>query len=87
MTRRAVDNFIGRGVVSDEFRARFISWKMTLEDITAVDSDLDGQDVNAIVIALMSSQGFPSFSEEIGKYIDLRYRGGPPAGDNLPISV
>lgn len=87
MTRRAVENFIGKAVVSDEFRQKLMAWEMTREGIAAVNPDLDLQDVNAIVIALMSSQGFPSFSKEIGKYIDRRYSSGLPAGDNLPISV
>lgn len=87
MTERAVNDFIGKAVISDKFRNMFLSGQMTREEIAAINTDLDPQDINAIVIALMSSQGFPSFSQEIGKYIDRRYSSGRPAGDNLPISV
>lgn len=88
MTRRAVENFIGRGVISDEFRIKFISGQMSREEITAVDPDLDVQDVNAIVFALLNTPGdFPGFSAEIGKYLDRRYRGPGSAGDDLPISI
>ena len=64
---------------------------MTRKEIAAVDPNLDTRDVNAIVMALLSTPGdFPSFRAGIDNYIDRRYRhAGPPglSGDNLPISV
>jgi len=95
MTEKAVNEFIGRAVVSDEFRKKLLGLKMTREEITAVDPDLDSQDVNAIftTLLLIDPVDLSSFSAGIGNYIDRRYRNaGPsglsgPSGDDLPISV
>lgn len=86
MTIKAVNKFVGRGVISDEFQEKLIGRRMTREDIAAVSPDLDPQDVNAIVLALMSADSFPRFSSEMDLYINRRYGPGP-AGDDLPISV
>ena len=88
MTTEAVHRFIGRGVIDTEFREKLNARKMSLEEIAAVDRGLDIQDVNAIVWALLNTPGdFPSFSAEIGRYLDIRYRHAGPSGDDLPISV
>lgn len=88
MTEQAVNKFVGRGVVSDEFRKKLVNLEMTPEEIAAVDSDLDLKDLNAIKMALLFNPGdFTGFSAEITRYLDFRYRGAKPAGDNLPISV
>lgn len=87
MTRKAVENFIGRGVISDRFREKFMAGQMTIKEIAAVDRGLDDRDVHTIVIALMFADDFPGFSSEIDLYINRRYSSGRPAGDNLPISV
>lgn len=89
MTKGAVEKFVGKAVLSDKFRENLNARQMSREEISAVDPDLDVQDVNAIVFALLNTPGdFPSFSVEIGKYIDLCYRGacpsaGPSAGDDF----
>lgn len=87
MTELAVNKFVGRGVISDEFREELMARQMTKEEIAAADPNLDNLDVNAIVVALMFADDFPGFSAEITRYLGRRYRGGRPSGDNLPISV
>lgn len=87
MTLKAVEQFIGRGVVSDRFRELLTSRKMTREQIAAVNPELDPQDVNVIMLALMNTGDFPHFAAAIDEYLNRRYRGGRPAGDDLPISV
>lgn len=87
MTELAINKFIGMGVISDQFRKKFMAGQMTKEEIAAVDPGLDDRDVHTIVVALMFADDFPGFSAEITRYLDRRYRGGHPSGDNLPISV
>lgn len=87
MTEKAVNKFVGMGVISDKFREMLTGRRITHQDIAAVDPDLDFQDVNAIVLALMNTGDFPHFSAAINEYINRRYSGGRPAGDDLPISV
>ena len=87
MTEQAVNDFIGRGVVSDKFREDLMSGRMTRRDIVFVNPDLDSQDINAIVSSMMFAGSFENFAAGLKQYLDLRYRGGRPSGDNLPISV
>ena len=88
MTIEAVNKFVGRGVVSDEFRKKLANLEMTPEEIAAVDPDLDSKDLNAIKTALLFNPGdFVGFSASIARYINFRYPAVRPSGDNLPISV
>lgn len=87
MTRRAVENFIARGVVSDEFRNKLLSGQMTRKDIALINPNLDSRDVNAIIFSMMFTDSLENFATGLGEYIDFRYHDGRPAGDNLPVSV
>lgn len=89
MTERAVNEFIGKAVISDEFKNRLLSGKMSNRDIADFNSELDSQDINAIVWSLVFADGFDNFAAGVDAYLARRYRGAKPAGtgDNLPISV
>lgn len=86
MTELAVNKFVGMGIISDKFRNWLTTRQITHKDIAAVDPDLDEEDVNAMVLALMNTGDFPHFAAAIDGYINRRYRAGR-AGDELPISV
>ena|GEM_PF-5856118 len=80
MTIEAVNKFVGRGVISDEFRQKFMSRKMSSQEIASVDPDLDSKDLNAIKTALLFNLGdFADFSASIARYINFRYRSVRPA--------
>lgn len=87
MTIEAVNKFVTKTVISDEFRIKFMSGRMISGEIAAVDSDLDEQDVNAIVTARMFRDSLASFAAGIDNYLNRRYSRSPSAGDDLPISV
>lgn len=88
MTIEAVHKFVGRGVISDEFKRELVSGKMTREQIATAVVGLDDEDITAISVATLLNVGnFPGFSSEIDLYINRRYGPGRPSGDNLPISV
>lgn len=87
MTIEAVNKFIGRAVISDYFRNKFISGQMIREEIASVDPGLDEQDIIAIATAKMFTNSFAVFAAGIDKYLNRRYPRSQPAGDNLPISV
>lgn len=87
MTEKAVNDFIGKGVISDEFRDTLMSGKMTRGNIADFNPGLDYEDINAIVCSLMFADSFANFAAGVDAYLDRRYRGAKPAGDDLPISV
>lgn len=87
MTEQAVNDFIGRGVLSDEFRNKLLSGQMSRKDIALINPNLDSRDVNAIIFSMMFTDSLENFAAGLGEYIDFRYRDGRPAGDNLPVSI